>query len=73
MRNKCNNSSDKQENGSEVKPRPEVKVNYDNEEITTESDSNQVLVEDAYDCDLSELETVHLTQATKLPAKHKKW
>ena len=44
MRNKCNNSSDKQENELEVKP--EVKVNYDNEEITTESDSNQVLDED---------------------------
>ena len=33
LRSKCNNSSDKQENESEVKP--EVKVIYDNEEITT--------------------------------------
>ena len=40
MRGKCNNSSDKQKNESEVKPK--VKVNYDNEGITTESDSNQL-------------------------------
>ena len=72
MRNKCKNSSNKQENESEVKP--EVKINYDNEEITTESDSNHVMDKDTYDCDLSELVgTVHLIQATKLPAKHKKW
>ena len=46
LRSKCNNSSDKQENKSEVKP--EAKVNYDNEEITTESDFNQVLDKDTY-------------------------
>ena len=34
LKRKCNNSSDKQENESEVKP--EVKVNYDNK---TEFDS----------------------------------
>ena len=75
LRSKCNNSSDKQKNESEVKP--EVKVNYDNEGITTESDSNQVLDKGTYDCahcGLSELVgTVHLIQATKLPARHKKW
>ena len=70
MTSKCNNSSDKQKNESEVKP--EVKVNYDNEGITTESDSNQVLDKDTHDCGLSELVgTVHLIQATKLPARHK--
>ena len=70
LRSKCNNSSDKQENESEVKP--EVKVNHDNEEITTESDSNQVLDKDTYDCDLSErIGTVHLIQAIRLPARHK--
>ena len=59
LKNKCNNSSDKQENESEDKF--EVKVNYDNEEITTESDSNQVLGKNTYDCDLSELvEAVHV-------------
>ena len=72
LRSKCTNSNDEQENESEVKP--EVKVNYDNEGITTESDSNQVLDKDTYDCGLSELVgTVHLIEATKLPARHKKW
>ena len=49
-----------------------MKINYDNEEVTTESDSNHILDKDTYDCDLFELVgIVPLIQAARLPARHK--
>ena len=72
LRSKCNNSSDEQENASEAQP--EVIGNCNTEETTnvaSESDCSQVLIADVHN--LSEVVgTVHLIQATKLPARHRK-
>ena len=74
LRNKCNSSSDEQENASEAQP--EVVGNRDTEETTnvaSGSDCSQVLNADVHEGNFSEVVvTVHLIQATKLPARHRK-
>ena len=73
LRSKCNSSSDEQEDVSETQP--EVIGNCDTEETTnvaSGSDCSQVLNADLHD-NLSEVVgAVHLIQATKLPARHRK-